>query len=907
MRRFSSLRFSHRFASSCLISLAAAIGCSRPPPAPPRTVQVALPHVTSRFANGLQLLVAPDPGSELVHVAVRYKVGSSADPAGKAGLAHLVEHATFLARQGGETIWSRQERIALGFNAYTDADATHYFATGRADQLLDLLAIEARRITIRCEQIGEEEFANELAVVRSELRTRARDVPDVYQALLEAAYEPGHPFRRPTIGFDDELAGTTRADVCAFLRDHYAADRAIIVVTGAVTPAKVEAIVGRLFASAPARAAGQVPAVPPPRPRSAQLDVSASVERPTFFAAWLVPPRGHPDRDAIDLALGLMAGAAGELGGWRLTTSSYAAGGVGEELCVLEVEIEEGNSFKEAEMAVQKANLYVRSSLRRPDFSASVFGRLNASVFTLDSLANRARTYADALQRGARGRALLDDLGKIERTTLDDIRAAAGTYLDRSRMIVVRAKPGSNRIDALGAIGYTGTTPVRAGAGATATRAEADRPLVVPMPTARLAGVRRVVLDNGLEVILAPSSTVPAFAARVVFRAGTADDPSGGINAFAAARGLRVEIDWGPMPEWGSYYTSGGRVWRRVGRDVTELGVEGLASWSDSLIGVLGAVLSEGRYDRTWLREMGERLDDTGERDGRDLERALAEAVWGKGSRNARVLGPKVGAIDDLAVTAFRDRYLTARRATLIVTGQFDPEIILRHVRYAFSGLRPGSDDGAKASTPPSARPAGLAIRTIPSKRSADRLLVDVAVAVPVPPSARRPVVRILAQLLDDRAWRIRSELGSAYSTGALLLDEPGGATLGVRAMVNADRAAVALRRIQEDLAALVAGGDDLVGPFVQARRRVVESLLVHGSGARGLAEELADEARRGHRPDRPSDLAAQVAATTFTEVQALAAELLRPESRTIVLRGADETMRAALRGSGLEKAQAGR
>jgi zinc protease len=876
-------------------ALAAVIGCSRPPPAPPRTVQVSLPHVTSRFANGLQLVVAPDRTSDLVHVAVRYKVGSSADPPGKAGLAHLVEHLTFLARQKEVSIWDRLERVAVGFNAFTDVDATQYHATARADQIVQLLAIEARRLAIRCEQIDEESFARELAIVRSELRTRARDVPDVQQALLEAAYEPGHPYRRPVIGFDAELAGLTRADACTFLRGHYAADRAIIVVTGAADPKSVELMVGRLFASAPAHATSPLPAVPPARPKHVEVEVSASVDRPTLFAAWLVPPRGHPDREAIDLALDLMTGTVQEMGGWAFVVSSYSAGGVAEELCVIEIELQEGegDSRRDVEMPLLNANLAVRSGLRRPGFSASVFGRLTGAVFTLDSLERRATAYAEALQRGARGRSLLDELRRIEGTSLDAIRAAANRYLDQDRMIEIWARPGSSAVDALGAIGYQGDLSGRSTAAA--TRSAADLPLVVPMP-ASLAGVRRVVLDNGLEVILAPSSSVPTFAARVVIRAGTADDPSGGIAAFAAAYGLRVELQWGPMPEWGSYYTAGGRLWRRVGRDAIELGVEGLASWSDSLVGVLGAVLVEGTYDRTLLRKMGERLDDTGDRDGRDIARALAEAVWGGGTRNARVLGPKVGLIDDLEVMAFRDRFLTARRATLIVTGSFDPAIILGHIRYAFSGMRPGEVAGGAEPAGSAARRAGLVVRTIPGKRRADRLLVDMAVAVPVPPGTSRAAVRVLAQILDDRAWKLRTELGSAYATGSLLWDDPGGATLGVQAIVNADRATVALRRIR----------DDLVGPFVEARRRVLETLLVHGTGARSLAEELADRARRGERPDRPSDLAAKVAATTLPELQALAAQLLRPEAQAIVLRGTEAATREALRGAGLEK-QAGR
>lgn len=213
---------SHRHARvEAAIALAcafAAAGCGSKSPPPRRTAVVHLPYTTTTFSNGLRLLVVPDPPSDLVHVAVRYQVGSSADPPGKAGLAHLVEHLTFLARPRGTSIESMLEAVALGSNAFTSADATHYLATARANQAAKLLFIEARRLAAGCESIPDALFARELAVVRNELRMRARDVPSAPGELLAAAYGEHHAYSRPVIGTDGELASMTRADACGFLR-----------------------------------------------------------------------------------------------------------------------------------------------------------------------------------------------------------------------------------------------------------------------------------------------------------------------------------------------------------------------------------------------------------------------------------------------------------------------------------------------------------------------------------------------------------------------------------------------------------------------------------------------------------------------------------------------------------------
>jgi hypothetical protein len=54
-----------------------------------------LPVEEHTLSNGLPLLFAPDSSLDDVTIIVRYDVGSSDDPAGKDGLAHIVEHLMF--------------------------------------------------------------------------------------------------------------------------------------------------------------------------------------------------------------------------------------------------------------------------------------------------------------------------------------------------------------------------------------------------------------------------------------------------------------------------------------------------------------------------------------------------------------------------------------------------------------------------------------------------------------------------------------------------------------------------------------------------------------------------------------------------------------------------------------------
>src|ERR1700679_2365723 len=56
---------------------------------------LSIPIEDHRLANGMRVILAPDPVLSDVTVVVRYLVGSSDDPVGKEGLAHVCEHLMF--------------------------------------------------------------------------------------------------------------------------------------------------------------------------------------------------------------------------------------------------------------------------------------------------------------------------------------------------------------------------------------------------------------------------------------------------------------------------------------------------------------------------------------------------------------------------------------------------------------------------------------------------------------------------------------------------------------------------------------------------------------------------------------------------------------------------------------------
>src|SRR5687767_11223825 len=106
------------------------------------------PLFSAQLPSGLQLLVEQDRRSPIAGVVWAVDAGSTSDPPGKEGLAHLVEHLVFASRQGAskEAYNALAELGAGAVNGFTSFDATVYHAFGPSSVIRDLAAFEIRRI-----------------------------------------------------------------------------------------------------------------------------------------------------------------------------------------------------------------------------------------------------------------------------------------------------------------------------------------------------------------------------------------------------------------------------------------------------------------------------------------------------------------------------------------------------------------------------------------------------------------------------------------------------------------------------------------------------------------------------------------------------------------------------------------
>ena len=129
-----------------------------------------LEFTCKKLPNGLRVYAMADKNTANVSVTVWYDVGSTDDPAGRSGFAHLFEHLMFksttnLPPEG----FDRLTEDAGGFNnASTWNDFTNYYETVPANHLERVLWGEADRMGSLV--IDEANFKSEREVVKEELR-----------------------------------------------------------------------------------------------------------------------------------------------------------------------------------------------------------------------------------------------------------------------------------------------------------------------------------------------------------------------------------------------------------------------------------------------------------------------------------------------------------------------------------------------------------------------------------------------------------------------------------------------------------------------------------------------------------------------------------------------------------------
>ncbi|NCW21776.1 MAG: insulinase family protein, partial [Gammaproteobacteria bacterium] len=158
-----------------------------------------------RLANGLRVLLFPDPSKSTITVNITYLVGSRHEGYGESGMAHLLEHMVFKGTPRFPNIPQELTTRGARPNGTTWYDRTNYFETFAAtdDNLRWALDLESDRMINSF--IKEEDLRSEFSVVRNEFESGENDPSGVLlERVMSTAYL-WHNYGKSTIGSREDI------------------------------------------------------------------------------------------------------------------------------------------------------------------------------------------------------------------------------------------------------------------------------------------------------------------------------------------------------------------------------------------------------------------------------------------------------------------------------------------------------------------------------------------------------------------------------------------------------------------------------------------------------------------------------------------------------------------------------
>ncbi len=212
------------------------------------------------LANGFRVVTENMPGLKSASIGVWVTAGGRHERLEQNGIAHFLEHMAFkgTTRRTALEIAETIEDVGGFINAYTSREMTAYYARVLADDVP--LAMDVIADILLNPSFDQHEIEVERGVILQEIG-QTFDSPDdiIFDWLQEASY-PGQPLGRSILGPGERVRQFSRADLAAFVHEHYGPGQMILSAAGAVDHERIVAEAERLFGSVPARPPQQVEA-----------------------------------------------------------------------------------------------------------------------------------------------------------------------------------------------------------------------------------------------------------------------------------------------------------------------------------------------------------------------------------------------------------------------------------------------------------------------------------------------------------------------------------------------------------------------------------------------------------------------------------------------------------------------
>jgi predicted Zn-dependent peptidase len=201
----------------------------------------------SRLACGVRVLTESMPHVRSATIGIWADVGSSAEPAEKRGVSHLVEHMLFkgTCRRTARRIAEEMDGIGGNLNAFTDKESTCYYA-----HVMD------RHLPIAIDVLGDmflhslfdaDELRKEQQVVLEEIKMYDDSPDEMIHDLFTRTMWRGSDLGEPTIGHAETVTALESVHLRSWMAQRYAPQTVVVTAAGNLVHDEVVALVTAAF------------------------------------------------------------------------------------------------------------------------------------------------------------------------------------------------------------------------------------------------------------------------------------------------------------------------------------------------------------------------------------------------------------------------------------------------------------------------------------------------------------------------------------------------------------------------------------------------------------------------------------------------------------------------------------
>lgn len=434
---------------------------------------VILPEITTQdgvssfqLGNGMDVVVIPDHRAPVVTQMVWYRVGAADEPEGRSGIAHFLEHLMFKGTSTHPTGEFSAKVASIGGqeNAFTSSDYTAYYQQVAPEALKMVMEFESDRMLNLV--LTPEVIVPERDVVLEERRMRVDSSPRAQLGEeANATLFYNHPYRRPIIGWQQEIAQLDLDDALNFYHQYYTPNNAILVVTGDVTPETVRELALETYGKLPKRAE-ITDRIRPQEPEKHSARVvtlrDARVTEPSFSQSWLVPSYVNAkaraqegDAEALDLLGEILGGSIRSRLYQNLIVDQGIAASAGayyrgdsldDGVFTLYGSPRGDATLEQVEAAVTaEINRLVAEGVSELELKQARNRFLKAVIFARDSQTGMARIYGSTLAVGQDVASVQEWPDRIRAVTAEQIQDVAKRYLQPQIAVTSYLLPLENK------------------------------------------------------------------------------------------------------------------------------------------------------------------------------------------------------------------------------------------------------------------------------------------------------------------------------------------------------------------------------------------------------------------------------------------------------------------------------